>query len=91
MCSIWCVQNDFHAYCTLDASRAPILLQYKDSLQTDRNEILHDPGYLGVLSVVSKSIFEPVVRSVQTVHLSCVKNNTISKQTETSIHLSLIT
>ena len=36
-------------------------------------------------------IFEPMVRLAQTVHLSCVKICTISKQTETSIHLSLDT
>jgi hypothetical protein len=61
------------------------------TLQMDRNNIRHDPGHLGVLSGVSKKIFEPVARSAQTVHLSCVKNNTISKRTETSIHLSLVT
>jgi hypothetical protein len=61
------------------------------TLQMDRNEIPHDPGHLGVLSGVSKVIFEPLVRSAQTVHLSCVKNSTISKRTETSIHLSLVT
>jgi hypothetical protein len=57
----------------------------------DRNEIPYDPGHLGVLSGVSKAIFEPVVRSAQTVHLSCVKNRTISKQTEMSIHLTHVT
>jgi hypothetical protein len=39
----------------------------------------------------SKMISEPMIRSVQIVHLSCIKISTISKQTETSIHLSLIT
>jgi hypothetical protein len=33
---------------------------------------------------------EPMVRLAQTVHLSCVKIGTISKQTEMSFHLSLI-
>jgi hypothetical protein len=77
-CSIRCVQNDFQACGTLGASHAPILLQYEDSLQADRNEIPHDLDHLGVLSGVSKAIFEPVVGSVQIVHLSCVKNSTIS-------------
>jgi hypothetical protein len=36
-------------------------------------------------------IFKPVVHSAQTMHLSCVKITTIPKQTETSIHLSIIT
>jgi hypothetical protein len=57
----------------------------------DRNEVSHDPRHLGVLSGVSKMIFEPMVRSAQTMQQSCVKNTTISKRTETSIHLSLVT
>jgi hypothetical protein len=60
-------------------------------LQTDRHKIPHDPRHLGVLSSVSKIIFEPVVSSAQTVHLSCVKISTISKRTESSFHLSLVT
>jgi hypothetical protein len=36
-------------------------------------------------------IFDPMVHSVQTVHLSCVKVSTITKQTEMSFHLSLVT
>ena len=57
----------------------------------DQNEIPHDPRHLGVLSGVSKMIFELVVCSAQTMHLSCVNISTISKRTETSIHLSLVT
>jgi hypothetical protein len=36
-------------------------------------------------------ISELVVRSAQTVHLSCVKISTISKRTEMSFHLGLAT
>jgi hypothetical protein len=36
-------------------------------------------------------IFKLVVHSAQTVHLSCIKISTISKETETSNHLSLVT
>jgi hypothetical protein len=36
-------------------------------------------------------ISKPVVRSAQTIHLSCVKISTISKRTQSSIHLSLVT
>jgi hypothetical protein len=90
-CSIRCVQNDFQAYGTLGESRAPILLQYYVSLQMDWKEIPDDPGNLGVLSGVCKAIFEPVVRSEQTVHLSCLKISTISKRIEMSIHMSLVT
>jgi hypothetical protein len=57
----------------------------------DQNEIPHDPRHLGVLSGVSKMIFEPVFRSVQTVHLSCINTSTIPKWTEMSVHLSLVT
>jgi hypothetical protein len=61
------------------------------TLQTDRNDIAHDLGHPGVLLGVYKAIFKHVICSAQTVHLSCIKNSTISKQTETSIHLSLVT
>jgi hypothetical protein len=57
----------------------------------DRNKILHDPRQLGVPSGASKIIFELTARSAQTVHLSSTETNTVSKQTETSFHLSLVT
>jgi hypothetical protein len=50
----------------------------------DQNEILYDPRHLGVLSSVSKMIFELTVRSAQTVQQSWIKISTISKRTETS-------
>jgi hypothetical protein len=36
-------------------------------------------------------ISEAMVHLVQTVHLSCTKTNTVSKRTEMSFHLSLVT
>jgi hypothetical protein len=57
----------------------------------DRNEILHDPRHLGVPSRASKMISELTVRLAQTVHLCCTETNTVSKRTEMSFHLSLIT
>jgi hypothetical protein len=57
----------------------------------DQNKIPHDPRHLGVPSDVSKTISEPMVRSAQTMHLSCFKISTISKQTESSFQLSLVT
>jgi hypothetical protein len=57
----------------------------------DQNEILHDPRQLGVPSGASKMIYELTVRSAQTVHLSWLETNTVSKRTETSFHLSLVT
>jgi hypothetical protein len=73
------------------ANRAHILHQHKQCLQIDQNEIACDPHHLAVPSGVSKVISEPVVRSAQTVHISCTDTNTISKQTMMSFHLSLIT
>jgi hypothetical protein len=54
-------------------------------------KIPHDPRHLAVPSCASKMISEPLVCSTQTVHLSCVKIDTIYKQTEMRFHLSLIT
>jgi hypothetical protein len=50
-----------------------------------------DPRHLGVLSSVSNTIFETVVSSAQTVHLSYVSISTFSKRTESTFHLSLVT
>jgi hypothetical protein len=47
--------------------------------------------FLGVPSGVSKLISESVVCSARTVHLSCVKTSTVSKRTESSFHLSVVT
>ena len=60
-------------------------------LQTDRNKISHDPCHLGVRSGASKTFSEPMVCSMQTMHLSCVKISTNSNRTITSFHLSLVT
>ena len=55
----------------------------------DRNKIPLEPRHLGVLSGAVKMISKPCLE--QTVHLSCTNTNTISKRTETTFHLSLIT
>ena len=55
------------------------------------NEIPHDPCHIGVPSGASNTISEPMVRSAQTVHRSCVKISTISKLTKTSFQLSFVT
>jgi hypothetical protein len=51
----------------------------------------NDPRHLWVPLVVSITISEPMVCSVQILHLSCVKISTIPKWTESSFHLSLVT
>ena len=89
--TIGCVQKRFlrlwyvwHEQCTYLAP-IPTLCPNR------RNEIPHDPRHLGVPLRASKTISLPMVRSVQTVHLSYIKICTISKQTEMSFNLSLIT
>jgi hypothetical protein len=57
----------------------------------DWNEIPHGPCHQEVRSTASKMISKPMVHSVQTVPLSCVRISTISKWTVTSIHFSLVT
>jgi hypothetical protein len=78
--TIGCVQNDFWAYGMFGTNRAPILHRHQQYLQMDQNEILHDPCHLGVPSGASKTISKPLVCSVQTTHLSCVKISTISNE-----------
>jgi hypothetical protein len=53
----------------------------------DYNEFSLDPRHIGVPLIAPKMIFEHMVRSAQTMHLSCVEINTISKQTEMIFHL----
>jgi hypothetical protein len=78
--TIGCVQNDFRAYDMFSTIRAPILHRYQQYLQMDENEILHDPCHLGVSSEASKAISKNLVRSSQTMHLSCVKISTMSNE-----------
>ena len=58
---------------------------------TDRNELPFDARHLGVPLGASKTIFEPMVRLAQTVHLSCTNTNTISKRIETRFHMTHVT
>ena len=77
-----------HLGVQLGASKMISLEPY---LQTYRIELPLEPRHLGVQSGASKIISKPKVRLAQTVHLSCIKISTISKQTKTSFRLSLIT
>ena len=77
-----------HDVCSLSFSKIQ-QFYIKHYLPTDRNEIPLEPRHLGVSSGASKIISEPC--SAQTVYLSCVNISTISKPTETSFHLSLVT
>jgi hypothetical protein len=49
--------------------------------------LLLDLRHLGVPSGAPKAISETMVYLAQTVHLSCIEVNTISKQTEMIFHL----
>jgi hypothetical protein len=89
--TIWCAQSDFKAYGTFGANRAPILPQGWYYLQTNRNELPLDQRHQEVPSRVPVKISMPVVHLAQTVHLSCVEINTISKRSETSVHLTNVT
>jgi hypothetical protein len=73
------------------ANHAHVLQRNKHHLQTDQNEIPDDPRHLGAPSGASKTISEPVVRLVQTMHLPSNKTNTISKQTETRFQMTHVT
>jgi hypothetical protein len=73
------------------ANRAPILHWHYHYLQMDWNKIPHNQCHIGDPSGASKTISEPMVRSTQTMHQSRIKISTISKQTKTSIHSSLVT
>ena len=52
----------------------------------DRNELPLEPCHLVVPSGVTKMISEPMIRLVQTMHLSCTDANTTSKQKEERFH-----
>jgi hypothetical protein len=54
----------------------------------DRNDHPLKPHHLGVPSVLSKTIPEPMVRLAQTMHLSCSNTNTVSKWTETRFDMT---
>jgi hypothetical protein len=74
-----------------DANCAPILHQEKHYLQTDRTKLALEPRHLGVPSSASKMISMPMVCLVQTVHLSCIDNNTVSEWTKIRFHTTHVT
>jgi hypothetical protein len=57
----------------------------------DQNELSFEPRHLGVPSYASKMVSEPVVCLAETVHLSCIETNTISKRTETRFYMTHVT
>jgi hypothetical protein len=89
--TIGCAQNDFWAYGTFGANRAPIMHRDQHYLQTNQIELPFHPHHLGDPLGAPKTISMPMVHLVQTVHLSCVKINTISRWTKKSIHFTHVT
>jgi hypothetical protein len=88
--TIRCGQNDFWDYGTLWRKPCSYLAPTL-KLSPNQNEIPHGPRHQGVAPGASNTISKPMVRSAQTGHLSCIKISTISKRTEPSFHLSLVT
>ena len=86
--SFGCVQNDFRAYGTFDANRAPTLRQDLQYVLKDRNELPLEPGHLLVATSASKMISDPMVRLARTMHLSCTDTNTDSKRKEARFHMT---
>jgi hypothetical protein len=71
--------NQFLSLGYVRANRAPILRQDYHYLQTDQDEVPLELRHLGVPSGASETISDPMVRLVQTMHLSSTDANTISK------------
>ena len=63
----------------------------RDSTCPTSPDIPQDPCHLRVPSGASKMISEPMVRLAPTMRLSCTNTTSVSKRTEMSFHLSLIT
>ena len=79
----------FLSLCCIMYQPCTYLAPKQHCLQIDRSKISYDTRHLGVPSCASRLISKHLVCSMQTVHLSCIKISTISKQTEPSFHLSL--
>jgi len=70
---------------------ALILRQDWHYLQIDRIELPLESRHLEVPLGASKMISEPMVRLVQTVHLSCTHTNTISNWAKTRFDMTHVT
>jgi hypothetical protein len=76
--SLWYV---WHKPCTYITSRLALSAYGLKELPLESRP-------LGVPSGTSKTIFEPILRSAQTVHLYCNDTDTISKWTEIRFHMT---
>jgi hypothetical protein len=65
--------------------RSPPNIALGTRVSCQSSNIDNDPHHLGVPSGETKMISDPMVRSTQTMDLSCIKISIISKQTELSL------
>jgi hypothetical protein len=79
--SLWHIQCKQYTYLASTLALSPNGL----------NRAPPDPHHLGATSGASKTIYEPMVRYAQTVHLSCTDTNTISKWTKMRFHMAHVT
>ena len=89
--SIECVQNDFPSLWYVRRQPCTHLASRLASSPNARNELPLEPLHLRVASGASKTISDPTIHLVQTVHLSCTDTNTVSKRSKTRFHLTHVT
>jgi hypothetical protein len=87
---IGCIQNYLWAYGTFSETMHLSCVKIS-TISKWPNRAPLDPHHIGVPSGSSKTIYEPMVRLMQTEHLSCTDANTISKQIETKFHMTHVT
>jgi hypothetical protein len=86
--TIGCLQNDFWANGMVQTVYlTPTLTPSPNGPMRDSIVPMSHRSSIGCVQMISKSN----CTLAQTMHLSCLKISTISKQTETSLHLSLVT
>jgi hypothetical protein len=78
----------FMTYGTFNANRAPI---FCSTISKRPKQISTIPSSPRSTAGASKTIYEPMVRLMQTEHLSCTDANTVSKQIEMRFHMTHVT
>ena len=72
-------------------NREPNIVMVNTISKRTENELPLEPRHLGVPSGASEMISEPMVCSVQTMHLSCAETNIVSKRTKSRFHRTHVT
>jgi hypothetical protein len=89
--SIGCIQNDFWAYGTFDANRAPILHQNWHYRQKDQKHASTRASSPSGTTKCIQNDFWAYGCLAQTVHLSCTDTNTVSKLKHAIFHMTHVT